>query len=62
MKPYRMFRSENGGVMLQHPEDNDALADGKTLKEALRRMSWIENVRGLKSLQLPAQAEGELVA
>lgn len=51
MKKYSMFRSFEGGILLQHCDDPDALADGADLTEALRRMRVIESNKGLEYIQ-----------
>ncbi|MCP4256752.1 MAG: hypothetical protein GY774_04395 [Planctomycetes bacterium] len=50
MRKYSQFLSEGGGIMLQHPDNPDALADGNTLKQALKTMHQIENNMGLEHL------------
>lgn len=57
MKKYLLFRSADGGVLIQHPDDNDAMADGDDLVEALTRMHDIEKLRGLEHIQNQLFAE-----
>ena len=51
MKQYRMFRSDNGGVLLQHPDNPDALADGDTISQALKVMRILEKRNKLEHIQ-----------
>ena len=50
MKQYGMFRAESGGIMLQHPDCPDALADGNCLAQALKMMTKVETAMGLDHL------------
>ena len=50
IKQYRLFRSADGGVMIQHPDNADAMADGATLARALNIMREIETAKGLDHL------------
>jgi len=50
MKQYRLFRSADGGALLQHPDCPDAIADGNDISEALRIMRLIETAKGLEHL------------
>ena len=45
-----MFRSFEGGILLQHCDDPDALADGADLTEALKVMRLIEKAKGLEHI------------
>ena len=47
MNPYRLFRSADGGTLIQHPDCPDAITDGNTLSEALDRMRAVETIKGL---------------
>ena len=50
MKKYRLFRSADGGILIQHPDCADAMADGFNLSEALKIMRILETNRGLDHL------------
>lgn len=51
MKQYSMFRSDGGGIMLQHPDCPDALSDGMNVTQALKRMWMVEKELGIEHLQ-----------
>jgi len=50
VKEYSMFRSFEGGILLQHCDDPDALADGVDLTEALKVMRLVEKAKGLEHI------------